>query len=117
MGKGEIARDEQFLLFPQCFQKACFPGASKGVIVWEWVKIQYLTTALGRILFSLVVILLVFHQGVSGLNLARSLYFCSAFIADFVRKTYPKILISYGNSGKILILDTVTSNQEPSKRH
>ena len=20
------------------FQKACFPGASKGVIVWEWVK-------------------------------------------------------------------------------
>ena len=23
VGKGEIARDEQFLLFPQCFQKAC----------------------------------------------------------------------------------------------
>ena len=38
VGKGEIAHDEQFLLFPQCFQKACFPGASKGVIVWEWVK-------------------------------------------------------------------------------
>ena len=38
MGKGEIARYEQFLLFPQCFQIACFPGASKGVIVWEWVK-------------------------------------------------------------------------------
>ena len=38
VGKGEIARDEQFLLFPQCFQKACFPGASKGVIVWEWVN-------------------------------------------------------------------------------
>ena len=37
-GKGEIARYEQFLLFPQCFQKACFPGACKGVIVWEWVK-------------------------------------------------------------------------------
>ena len=36
MGKGEIARYEQFLLFPQCFQKVCFPGASKGVIVWEW---------------------------------------------------------------------------------
>ena len=31
VGKGEIARYEQFLLFPQCFQKACF-------IVWEWVK-------------------------------------------------------------------------------
>ena len=37
-GKGEIARYEQFLLFPQCFQKACFSGASKGVIVWEWVN-------------------------------------------------------------------------------
>ena len=39
VGKGEIACYEQFLLFPQCFQKACFPGASKGVIVWEWVNI------------------------------------------------------------------------------
>ena len=38
VGKREIARYEQFLLFPQCFQKACFPEASKGVIVWEWVK-------------------------------------------------------------------------------
>ena len=38
VGKGEIACYEQFLLFSQCFQKACFPGASKGVIVWEWVK-------------------------------------------------------------------------------
>ena len=38
VGKGEIAHYEQFLLFPQCFQKACFPGASKGVTVWEWVK-------------------------------------------------------------------------------
>ena len=38
VGKAEIARYEQFLLFPQCFQKACFPGASNGVIVWEWIK-------------------------------------------------------------------------------
>ena len=38
VGKGEIARYEQYLLFPQCFQKARFPGASKGVIVWEWVN-------------------------------------------------------------------------------
>ena len=35
MGKGEIARYEQFLLFPKCFQKACLPGASNVVIVWE----------------------------------------------------------------------------------
>ena len=38
MEKGEIARDEQFLLFAQCFQKACFPRAPIGVIVWEWVN-------------------------------------------------------------------------------
>ena len=38
VGKGEIARYEQFLLFPPCFQKACFQGTSKGIIVWEWVK-------------------------------------------------------------------------------
>ena len=29
VGKGEIARYEQFLLFPQCFQKSCFPWVSK----------------------------------------------------------------------------------------
>ena len=39
VGKGEIARYEQFLLFPQCFQKACFPGASKGITVWEWFNV------------------------------------------------------------------------------
>ena len=38
VGKGEIARYEQFLHCPQCFQKACFPGVSKGVIVWDWVN-------------------------------------------------------------------------------
>ena len=42
VGKEEscTARNEQFLLFPQkmCFQKACFPGVSKSVIVWEWVN-------------------------------------------------------------------------------
>ena len=38
VGKGEIAHYEQFLPFPQCFQKACFTEASKGVIMWEWVN-------------------------------------------------------------------------------
>ena len=37
-GKGENAGNQHFLLFPQCFEKASFPDASKGVIVWEWVK-------------------------------------------------------------------------------
>ena len=38
VGKGENAGYQRFLLFPQCFQKASFPEASKGVIVWEWVN-------------------------------------------------------------------------------
>ena len=29
VGKGEIARNEQFLLFPQCFQKGLFPRGVK----------------------------------------------------------------------------------------
>ena len=41
VGKGEIAHYVQFLLFPQYFQQACFPGASKGVIVWEWVTVVF----------------------------------------------------------------------------
>ena len=44
VGKGENAGYQHFLLFPQCFQKASFPEASKGVIVWEWVN--RLTSAL-----------------------------------------------------------------------
>ena len=31
VGKGEIARYEQFLLFPQCFQKLSVVDASKWV--------------------------------------------------------------------------------------
>ena len=39
VGKGGIDHYAQFLLFSQCFQNACFPGASKGVVVvWESVK-------------------------------------------------------------------------------
>ena len=38
VGKGQNASYQHFLLFPLCFQKASTPDASKGVIVWEWVK-------------------------------------------------------------------------------
>ena len=41
VGKGEIARDEQFLLFQQCFQKACFPGASKVSLCGNGLKKVY----------------------------------------------------------------------------
>ena len=38
VGKGEIARYEQFLLFPQCFQKTCNADTYKPGLVWERVK-------------------------------------------------------------------------------
>ena len=39
VGKGEIARYEQFLLFPQCFQKTCIADTKKPGLVWERVKL------------------------------------------------------------------------------
>ena len=50
VGKGEGAHYEQFLLFPQRFQKACFPGVSKGVIVWERVNCPQQVLAIWTIL-------------------------------------------------------------------
>ena len=40
VGKGEMARYEQFLLFLQCFQKIfyCRHVENKGLLVWERVK-------------------------------------------------------------------------------
>ena len=38
VGKGEIARYEQFLLFPLCFQKTCTTDARKPGLVWKRVK-------------------------------------------------------------------------------
>ena len=37
-GKGEIARDEQFLLFPKCFQKTYTADTQKPGLVWERIK-------------------------------------------------------------------------------
>ena len=36
--KGEIAHDEQFLLFPQCFPKTCTADTQKQGLVWERVN-------------------------------------------------------------------------------
>ena len=38
VGKGEIARNEQFLLFPQCFQKLSVVDASKLISIEKRVK-------------------------------------------------------------------------------
>ena len=39
--KGENAHNEQFLLFPQHFQKACTVHVKKPGLVWERVNNQY----------------------------------------------------------------------------
>ena len=38
VGNGEIAHYEQFLLFPQCFQKTCTADTYNQGLVWERVK-------------------------------------------------------------------------------
>ena len=38
VGKGEIARYEQFLLFPQCFQKTFPADTWKPGLAWERVN-------------------------------------------------------------------------------
>ena len=38
VGKGGIAHYEQFLLFPQCFQKTCTADMLKQRLFWERVK-------------------------------------------------------------------------------
>ena len=42
VGKGEIARNEQFLLFQQCFQRTCTADMYKPWLVWERVKQQFI---------------------------------------------------------------------------
>ena len=41
MGKGEIARHKQFLLFPHCFQKARFPGRQKVSLCGNGLNMGY----------------------------------------------------------------------------
>ena len=38
VGKGQIAPYQQFLLFPQCFQKTYTPDMYSPGLVWERVK-------------------------------------------------------------------------------
>ena len=38
VGKGEIARNEQFFLFPKCFQKHCIAVTYKHGFVWKRVN-------------------------------------------------------------------------------
>ena len=41
VGTGEIARYEQFLLFPHCFQKVSTADTLKPGLVWEMVNIYF----------------------------------------------------------------------------
>ena len=48
VGKGEIARNEQFLLFPQYFQKTCTAETEKLGLVWERVNRHFKTKQEGN---------------------------------------------------------------------
>ena len=43
MGKGEIARYEQFLLFPQCVQRTCTADTWKPGLLWVRVNSLWMT--------------------------------------------------------------------------
>ena len=75
MGKGEIARYKQILLFPLCFHKACFQEVSKGVIVWEWVNncigensLQLPNMVVNVLVFHASIIVNLFHMGSNTLD-------------------------------------------------
>ena len=59
------------------------------------ILIQYLTTALGRILFSSVVMVLAYQLGGPGSNVARFSYFCHAFISS---PEHEVLMVSYWDS-------------------
>ena len=48
VGKGENAGYQHFLLFPQCFQNASFPGSLKVGIVWKRVTCRDIHGTVGE---------------------------------------------------------------------
>ena len=46
LGKGEIARYKQFLLFPQCFQKTCTVATKKPGLVGKWLNVAKMMISL-----------------------------------------------------------------------
>ena len=53
MGKEEITRYKQFLLFPQCFQKTYTVNTLKPGLVWERVKSGWVLGKIGRLQIAL----------------------------------------------------------------
>ena len=51
---------------------------------WLLPDIQYLTTVLGRILFSSVVMVLAFRPGIPCSNPVHTVFFCHAFVHMFL---------------------------------
>ena len=62
-----------YVTYDHSFKHGCFP-----------IYIQYLTTTLGRIFFSSVVMVLAYQPGGPGSNPARIIYFCHTFIHFFL---------------------------------
>ena len=52
VGKGEIARYKSFLLFPQCFQKVCFPGVSKVSLCGNGLNLCFLQNVTAKHVYN-----------------------------------------------------------------
>ena len=84
VGKGEIARYEQFLLFPKHFQKTFTADRRKNLGLCR-KGLDTISNKCDRenSLYSLAM-LYAFPRGVLGSNPTRSLYFCHAFVHLFL---------------------------------
>ena len=54
VGKGEIARNEQFLLFPQCFQNTRTADTWKPGLAWERVNVTKMIISMLEIIENIV---------------------------------------------------------------
>ena len=62
LGKGEIAHNEQFLLFPQCFQKTCTADTKEQGLFWKGLKSGWLGKQLKDLLSKCGCIIMMFFN-------------------------------------------------------
>ena len=48
VGKAEIARNEQFLIFPQCFRETCTADTKKPGLVYPYMPVNFIPLSTKR---------------------------------------------------------------------
>ena len=84
-------------IFPHFISMSCYGRP----LLHAWL-LPDLNTALGRILFGSVVMVLAFHQGVPGSNPARTFYFWHAFVHLYLCYVFVRVILSLGSTSLTL---------------